>query len=260
MQSITFDANTLNLAYREKLQHELDIVHFTYSCIDSYSDEKYERVETFPLFYPSKEEEMSPKVTRDACKEKALTSFLVDCVNITAGFLEECYILCYLFRIGNREILDQATIDHFNTAKGKFHKAGFPEKFTSLRDEFGVVTELEYNFMSLNATRNCLVHRNGIITEKDTDSSGMLKIMMRAIQIYQSSPDGQKHIPLTKVGDITNPGWSVGVRAVNETTTFRIGEQVTFGIEMLPNVSFTLVMMANEIVQSVDAFGASTLA
>lgn len=259
MQVITINMNEVVFTYRSKLQRELDIVHFTYSCIDSYNYESYKKVKLFSTFMPAKEVEMTPTVAKDASKEKALISFLVDCVNLTAGFLEDCYRICNWLRIGNCDLIDQATADRFNRSNEKFHKAGFPKKFSDLRNEFTITTEFESYFQSFNAARNCLVHRNGIVTEKDIDSSGLLNIKTRYLQLFQSSPDGHEQTPLN-IDNSTNIGWSVCIKPEDVSTIFRVGEQVTFSIEMLSKVSFTLYMMADDIIQSVAAYGKSRLA
>ncbi|OGP51309.1 MAG: hypothetical protein A2Y79_03800 [Deltaproteobacteria bacterium RBG_13_43_22] len=135
-----------------------------------------------------------------------------------------------------------------------FHRLGLPDKFTHVQDKHGIQidTKLREQILSSNAARNCLVHRNGVVTELDISASTGFEVRWTNLDLIVQNEDGEKELVL---GQIVEKDSVIAMRSREALKTFGIGEQVTFSALEFANIAWTLFLFANDLVQKMSGFG-----
>ena len=237
------------------IQSLLDIITFVYAGLESADEELYQEHLSFMSFHPATNRKLTFEDAGKRSRQWLLTSFLTDCVNATGNFLDECRKICAVYRLGGQgKIVGQEFKDVFERDWSRFHRLGFPDKFQSLKNEFGAETQFEEHFLSLNQARNCLVHRRGVVSSRDTNEKDKLVVKWRIMQLVASPPDGNEEIPIHEPTTVEG-GWSIGVKFQDRFRAFEIGQRITLQAVELYQSIFTLYSFASELVKSIEAYG-----
>src|SRR5215213_9112239 len=75
----------------------------------------------------------------------------------------------------------------------QFHRRTLPQKIEFLEKQYSFILNpsLVRQALTINAARNCLTHRNGIVSQLDIDSSGSLTLDWNALVLLVKT-DGQE--------------------------------------------------------------------
>lgn len=255
-KEITISLNTGFLLgnYLAEIQNLLDIVSFICAGHGSVTDESYDAPMGFINVHPASNLRLSFQQAKEKSHQWLLTSFLTESVNITGGFLDETRRVCALCRLCAKK---KTTGKELNAVLGdearKFHRLGFPDKFEALRSDFGVTTNLQDHFLSLNQARNCLVHRKGIVAGKDTNEGDKLVIKWRIMQVVAKPADGTPEITLVEP-KVLEAESEVYVRVVDRTKAIDVGQEILLAREELCQNIFTLFLLAQDLVKSAEFY------
>ncbi len=253
--NVSVNTGALLGKFLRDIQNLLDIIMLVSAGLESVTEEQYRANPAFMSFQPAVNQSLTLDDAKNRSKQWLLTSFLTDSVNVTANFLDECRKVCALYRLSGRQQITAQEFLHILTKDYKrFHKAGSPDKFKSLRDDFRVQTPFEEHFLSLNRARNCLVHRRGLVSSEDADEDGRLAIKWSVMELVAIPPGGAEEIVLGGPTDVA-AGSSLGVRVRDRTRAFALGERITLETRELYQSIFTLFAFAKELVKSIEAYG-----
>jgi len=254
---ISINTASLQGSYLADIQNLLDVITFVYGAAEHVTEERYESHLGFMSFQPANDRRLTYGDARDRSKQWLLGSFLTDSVNATGNFLDECRRVCALYRLGAKgKAAGQEFKDIFERDWKSFHRLGFPDKFTHLRNEFGVETLFEKHFLSLNQARNCLVHRRGIVAQRDTNEEGKLRITWRIMELVATPPDDGDEVIIEGQTQV-DAGWTVSIRFRDRERSFNVGERVELAVPELYQSISTLHAFACNLVKSIEAYGAS---
>lgn len=157
---------------------------------------------------------------------------LRDVLESVGSFLEEVRQVLALWSLGDRQSAgERLTGASWNAemkdAAKRFHRLGFPDKVETLRTAFGVQVEavLNEHVLAANNARNCLVHRRGIVSERDLNHGKVLVVSWRRMAVELQDEDGQH--PLV-FGKALEKDSTVVMSVVDTTKEFGLGERVIF--------------------------------
>lgn len=116
------------------------------------------------------------------------------------------------------------------------------------------MTEHEEGLVSLNAVRNCLTHRRGIVSVEDLNQGNQLRLSWRALEVYfvpkQGAPILNRDIP--KDG-LSPDGGFIESKYVERCCSFKFGEPVSLSQLQLAEICFfadeAAVDLANSAVE-----------
>lgn len=138
-------------------------------------------------------------------------------------YLEKVNQACLTFEWISRE----KTSEECDRLQKKFHAAGFPNKFDILRRWFTVTTQHEAGWLSVNAARNCLTHRRGVVGPEDLNEGDHLQLRWRALEIYfipaGGAPVLNHNIP---PGGLPMQGGALESKYVDRSCSFEKGQLV----------------------------------
>lgn len=136
-----------------------------------------------------------------------------------------------------------------------FHRLGLPDKFTHVigdKHNIQIDAKLQQQILSSNAARNCLVHRNGVVTDQDIGASTALEVRWTNLDLILQNEDGEKDLVL---GQIVEKDSVIAIRSRETLKTFVVGDNITFSAPEFANIAWTLFSFANDLVQKMSDFG-----
>ena len=187
----------------------------------------------------------------------ALGNGLRDCAEALHIFLDEGRKVCAFFSLGptgmirgedwNRAIVEDARL---------FHQFGLPKKLSWLRDTYDslLASESSSSLLTVNAGRNCLVHRQGIVQEIDKNSDDGLTVRWTNLELEVAGNEGQR--PLL-VGDTVQAGERVSVAQNSTSKTFAIGYRISFSTQEFSGLCWNFFVFGSQLVAAIKKYGRS---
>ncbi len=254
---IRINTGALQGQYLIQLQRLLDVLTLTFAGTETVTVEAYLNHKRFQNFYPADKHRFDFSNAKVETENWLIRSFLKDAIELTNTFLEECRAICALYRL---HALAPATGEDFNRIfdeeRKRFNRLGLPDKLKELSGEFEVSSPLESHILSINRARNCLVHRLGIVTDRDIDDTGELVITWRTTQFSATNPDGSQRIILDKPGMLVQEGWTIKVSILDQKKSFKLGDTIKLTYDELYNSVMTFFVFATSIVKSIEEYSA----
>ena len=130
----------------------------------------------------------------------------------------------------------------------KFHRLGFPDKLNHLRDLHGITVESQMmrHILSANTARNCLVHRNGLVTEKDSEN-GRLLVSWRKLKFVLVDEDGERDL---LIGVVNEKEAKIVLKIIDEEKIFNIGDSISFSPQEFQYIAWSMFVFSNGIMES----------
>jgi hypothetical protein len=183
-----------------------------------------------------------------------LSNALRDAIEAINWFLEEAREVCGVYKLTQREEFPAEDYLAFQAMRNKFHEYGLPPKLQYLKTEFGVSAgdEITTSLVSANDTRNCLVHRRGIVAERDknTDDGLMVRWLTLALQ---AGVDGS----LRSVGPGSEISKDEALQVVSQARSkiFTVGDRIRFDPQEFSEVCLTLRLFVTRMTRSIEEYG-----
>lgn len=150
---------------------------------------------------------------------------LRDFVEEVAGLLEETRRVCTASTLVGSTIVSEEFLGTVDAQKGEFDRLTFPAKVERIQKLFGDVLDGRIRHVrTLVRARNCLVHRLGVVDERDCNEGEVLVIRWKDMELGARTPDGRE-VPLMP-GTVLKEGGQPFVRYVERSRQFACGERV----------------------------------
>ncbi|HWP37465.1 MAG TPA: hypothetical protein VNL18_07935 [Gemmatimonadales bacterium] len=140
-------------------------------------------------------------------------------------------------------------------ARGRrFHKLGLPDKLEFLATKYGfaIDADLARRALSINAVRNCYVHRKGVVHPQDVTANDNLTLEWRALTIIGTSPKGEQELV---PGTIVEAGTEVGVSNRARSKDFPLGAEIMLTADEFAQVCWTIMVLAETVTQQLEKHG-----
>jgi len=249
----------LHANWLAQLQRLLDLVAFSFAAAEKVDEEAYTSFAPFMSIHLAQDRRLTRDAAARAAENWHLRNSLRDAVEIINVFLEECYVLCCLFRLFPRGAINGEEFNKIlHQDRLAFHKRNLPDKITTLEREFGVSSPVTAHVLSLNRVRACLVHRLGVVGIPDLDPNGELAVTWRTTRLFTISPDGGQRNELDTPGAVIEAGWTVTVSVQDVRKVFQKGDQITLTFRELYDSFFSFLTFVTTLVQSIETYGRST--
>ena len=159
-------------------------------------------------------------------------------------------------RIDSEEMA--ARVESIENDSRRFHKAPLPRKIGHLRKEYSDVleTKIEGGLLSINAARNCFVHRRGLVAEGVDCEEGQ-RLVVRWIGLVVESYDKEGNIVrVEETGDPSKPGLYMFGSEVKEKR-FSPGQRVDFTALEFNELALTVFVYAKVLASKVIEYAVS---
>jgi hypothetical protein len=181
-----------------------------------------------------------------------------DVAEAISGLLEETQsVLSYwqLVKIQDSRPIQGEDWNEMVVSRGsRFHRLGLPDKIDFLKKEYGLLLAdaLVQQVLSINAARNCLVHRGGVVTTQDTRGADQLVIEWSALVMLLIENGIEKEI---EPPYLVEAGGQIGVATRPRTKAFAVGQVVIVTAKEFSQICWTLFIFAMTCAQMLEAHG-----
>ncbi len=136
----------------------------------------------------------------------------------------------------------------------RFHRLGLPDKIDFLEKEYGLVLPngLIQQVLSINAARNCLVHRGGVVTAQDTRGAEKLTIEWSAMVMLLIENDVEKEI---EPPYLVEAGGRIGVATRTRTKSIAVGQTVAVTAKEFAQICWTLFIFSMACAKALETHG-----
>lgn len=183
----------------------------------------------------------------------AISNGLRDAVEGASSFIESAHRVLTVWDMASSNNGQILYGDYQREMEGKaFHRLGLPDKLTHLNSEHGISIDanLERHLLSINNARNCLVHRRGIVSQRDLNVDGKMIVQWRKLHLFLQDEDGEHDLV---IGQIVEKQSVICLRVIDEQKVFALGERVMFTTQEFADVTWGLFAFGSELVKQVSA-------
>lgn len=202
--------------------------------------------------------EWSPSEVSAQLNNWILQNGFRDGVESLNNFLESIHDICSVWSMVQKQNQGQELTHNdlkilMESEPKKFHRLGFPDKLAHLRDLHGITVDLRMmkHILSVNTARNCLVHRNGLVTEKDSEN-GHLVVSWRRIKILLADEDGERDL---LIGIVNEKEAKVLFKIIDEEKVFNIGDSISFSPQEFQYIAWSMFLFSNGLTESLVQWG-----
>jgi len=170
---------------------------------------------------------------------------LIKGVNLT---LIEAYYFTSLVAKRNNMKTFKDLQDEIGQLRKSAFKQHLPELLKKVTPGLSGSLLYESDIISLNKVRNCLVHRNGLVTEKDiTDEITNQLQVEHSRMIMVCEKDGVEEE--IEMFTMLSAGSSIRVKMVKETINFKLGDKIKFDFKQFNSLLTTCWLFGNDLAQ-----------
>lgn len=161
-------------------------------------------------------------------------------------------IEAYLFLKFPPKIKHLTTAEDFFEEERKVRKVAsdmnFPDLLARVNETLtSHLTHLE-EIQSINKARNCLIHRNGLITKKDVNDENKENLIMKLYNLKMYYKDNDTEFEIQR-GSFVPKGNGLQIRNVSESISFGLDEKIHFNYEQFNSLITTSWFFGQDLVQ-----------
>jgi hypothetical protein len=168
-------------------------------------------------------------------------------------FLDKVHTAC-LFMATHKKQMSGDDAEKFGPA---FERKGVEDKLSTLRNRFGVTSDKEKYFNSINQARNCITHRKGIVGHEDLRGEKTFRLIWWGFDIYAETSSGEKHSlmpPIPEKGLLLEEGGKLMLHIKDRIIEYKIGDIVNLSPNDLGEICFLVHLSTDDIVRSAQAY------
>ena len=142
----------------------------------------------------------------------------------------------------------------FQDVGNKFHRLGLPDKLEHISEahDIEIKESFKAQILSINKARNCFVHRNGIVSDRDLNIDKALKVKWSRLHTFIQNEDGEQDlIP----GMLVEKESTVCVRFDENEKDFSLNDQLSLTVEEMSEILWCLFLFGNDLVMNISKLG-----
>lgn len=254
---IHVDLLAIHDGFLVQLQKLADIMRLAFSSLGTVTEAGYENFSFFMTYDPAANRKLNFASAKTEMESWIVRSLVRDAVDFTSVLLDNCRTASAFFRLKTKTAITKEEVERIPLQeKDEFNRLPIPEKLARLSSHYGVSSELQSHFLSINRVRNCLVHRLGIVGRQDLDESQSLILRLRTNRFVALSPDGKAKVTIDKPGPI-EPGWQPGWETADVERVFKLDDKIKLTHGEMYDTITTLAVFGNTLITSIDKYATS---
>jgi hypothetical protein len=244
--SVRVDPLPLQGALFATLQHLLDVVAVSDLGLPSVSDDRYASVPSlFFNVFPAQSARLSLSAARTEASAWHLRTAFRDALEATGLYLDGCRTVAAICQQARASTLTVGSFEKITRSEaGAFHGLAIPAKIERLAQEFQISTDLTDHVLSINRVRNCLVHRLGLVSDRDVDKDGNLCLLVRAMEFFAPDPAGGPDVVIDHSGMVLPENAPLMLRAKDTARLFTKGQRVELSYTEILQSFLTIMQYA----------------
>lgn len=162
-------------------------------------------------------------------------------------FLDQVHYACTIMALYKNKISEA----QFKKKQQQFIKQGFPNKLNLLHEHYSVAPKNPNFLKSLNKTRNCLTHRQGIVASCDCNNN-LLSTSWVGMKFYIEEPNGNQIIITEQIkeGIYLKDGGKMIATTIDRNIDFKIGTLINLTANDLAEICWFILNEAQYTINS----------
>jgi len=253
-------------ALQRDIQRAVDLVGFGLQAAEHATISDLSIPNAFGHVIAAEDRVLSIDEARVLFRSWVLANGLRECVEAVGPALEWARRFCVLWTRqgsvhptegGKFQLRAQFTGEEWNAqivrGSKKFDRLPLPEKLDHLQSMYACTPpELSAHVVSLNATRNCLSHRAGIVSAADLKEPGDPGLVMRWRRLHLTTGNEAEE-RILHAGARVEAGELLTVGFVDAERTTALGERITLSPQDFVDVALTFLLFAIQLQASVES-------
>ena len=195
---------------------------------------------------PDKVEDTVVTEFKDSFEKWVISNGLRELIETFAVFLDKVHQVCLLMATHKKSIGEEDA-DTFGPA---FEWKGVEDKLKILRERFGIQSDKEKYFSSINQARNCITHRRGKVGPEDLRGTPSFKLVWWAFDVYAETPSGKKinlMPPFPKGGIYLDEGATVKMKINEREKEYQLGNVISLSPTDVNEICFLVKLATDDI-------------
>jgi hypothetical protein len=238
---LTLNPNGVVAPALTSLRNTLEVVSICFPAIDS--------ANAVPPLGSGMELVFEPKAAnmeerRPVYKQWLLSKGFHELAKGVRQSLEEAYL--YLEIPKNEGVTTWGGLQtHISGIKKKANDADFPKLMGLVNEGLTEKLHFETEFLSLNKTRNCLEHRQGVVGQRDVDhNAGVLTLSLPRMKIFFMEDGTETELA---TGQVFEKDTEILVKRVTDQRTYKLGDKISFSIDEFKAIGFACLLFAQDL-------------
>jgi hypothetical protein len=234
------------------LQHLVDLVSIGVTGVRKVEESEYK---TSP--FPSAQQlhkSLPYSDVKDEYVYWSLRNAFTQAIDQVGEFLEECRGLIALYRLGSTTINGDEWNRIWTTERETFDRKPFPQKIAYLEEKSGGTFQFKDHVLTLNQARNCLVHRLGVVSQRDTKGTDSFTVKWHTMRlvIVDSVTGDETFVPQQTP---TEHESKLVLRIGPLEKKFQVGDHFLLSPDELNFTMWTFHSFALELLQAIERLG-----
>jgi hypothetical protein len=247
--TITINLQASLAKLESQLQRLVDLVSIGVSGVQKVDEDEY-KISPFAAA-----QQLAEPIPYSKAKEEylywSLKSAFTEAIDRIGEFLEECRVLAVLYRLGSTTINGDDWNRIRTTEREEFDRKSFPAKIEFLREQCGTNFQFEEHVLTLNQARNCLVHRLGVVSQKDSKGKKLFTVKWHAIQVVLIDSVTGEETFVPQLTPTKNES-TLNLRIGPIEKSFPVGDRLRLSPEELNHTMWTFRSFALELLQGIE--------
>jgi len=248
---LNVNLEALQSRYFVRLQHLLDMLAVSMKSAEVIDSGTAMETSSFLNVAPAQNRRLSPRSASTEAVAWHIRNAFRDAMEATTLFLEECRAVAAIIKAAASHSLTWGRLQEIHGPEAAaYHRANLPDKLSALKQDFGVDFALALHVRTINAVRNCLVHRRGVVGTEDIGPEGTLVLQWQVLEVFAEDPTSGSEKVLTKADGLVNAGWPVFVRFADKSRVFAVSESIDLTYDEIMHTLTTLMNFGAALVQA----------
>jgi len=254
---IKFQLDEVRNRFLRQLRVTTESLTHAYHALNSYSAEFLPvlDIDSIPFIVQDPQIERSWDTLKKQTMNWLLKNAFEDFISGTNESLIEAYKFLHLRNLARttrkQPFLDKPSLDE-QLRKIEAHPMGMhvPALIQAIERELGVPLEMTPEILSINKVRNCLVHRNGLVTALDVNCKDANCLRLAYVDhIVHVKIDGQIHRLTRELKQQAPMVHGLQLEAKPTIRDYAIGEHVSFDANLFNSISYTCLCFTELMLQ-----------
>jgi hypothetical protein len=216
--------------------------------------------EAFQMIYTS-HLKWTDAEARSEFTEWVLLNGFREVIESVSSFLESGHRVLSFWKVAEKQrggvlITGADWNETIHAGGNRFHRLGFPDKLTHLvkEHELPISEEEQRRVLSVNVARNCLVHRNGVVSERDLTDHKELVIQWTRLAVLLQNEDGESDLV---IGQVVEKDSVIGIRNTPSDKRFKIGEQIRISVKEFSEIAWSVFLFGERVITYLNEYGST---
>jgi hypothetical protein len=256
-ETVKADINEFFINYRWSCQYAVDLTRIGIQLVRNQKGSYYDIIENNQIFMPAHALQIPEDKVEEAFIINTLRNSVRDIIEYFHTYLNNIHYCGVVYRktFEYRENIDRNPINLQDINK-KYEKKPLEQKLKILKEKYDINIPYEDQINSIHIARNCLVHRMGYVTEKETEGGN--EFTLKYLRNVFIDTNTNKEIDVWQRKSFTGSElkkWKLKLKIQEFEKSFEVNSPMIFTSQEFYDLGFTFYEIGRLLMIETVKFG-----